>query len=173
MFPVSEKLPETFFLRGADCLGWATWKRGWDLFEADGQTLLDELKKRDLTRQFDFNGAYRYTRMLKLQIAGKTNSWAIRWYASAFIYNKLTLYPGTSLIQHSGNDNTGTNFGTSSFLDVTLSRRPISLGNIDVMENVRVRKIVEDYLRNIKTPLWAGAIAHVNKFLKRSLKKVK
>jgi GT2 family glycosyltransferase len=32
-YPVDEPLPETFFLRGADCWGWATWKRGWELFE--------------------------------------------------------------------------------------------------------------------------------------------
>lgn len=31
MYPVKEKLPETFFLQGADCWGWATWKRGYYL----------------------------------------------------------------------------------------------------------------------------------------------
>ena len=30
-------IPETFFVKGADCWGWATWKRGWDLFELDSQ----------------------------------------------------------------------------------------------------------------------------------------
>ena len=29
MYPVKARLPETFFLRGADCWGWATWRRGW------------------------------------------------------------------------------------------------------------------------------------------------
>jgi len=33
IYPIEAKLPETFFLRGADCWGWATWKRGWDLFD--------------------------------------------------------------------------------------------------------------------------------------------
>ena len=27
LFPVLEHLPETFFIRGADCWGWATWSR--------------------------------------------------------------------------------------------------------------------------------------------------
>jgi len=47
IYPLEQTLPETFFLKGADCWGWATWKRGWDLFESDGQSLLDELKRRN------------------------------------------------------------------------------------------------------------------------------
>jgi GT2 family glycosyltransferase len=54
IYPVRDKLPETFFLRGADCWGWATWKRGWDLFDPDGRKLLEQLQKRNLTRTFDF-----------------------------------------------------------------------------------------------------------------------
>ncbi len=43
IYPV-RRVPETFFLRGADCWGWATWRRGWKLFNSDGQFLLDKLK---------------------------------------------------------------------------------------------------------------------------------
>lgn len=35
IYPVKQVLPETFFLRGADCWGWATWQRGWRLFQPD------------------------------------------------------------------------------------------------------------------------------------------
>jgi GT2 family glycosyltransferase len=35
IYPVKQKLPDTFFLRGADCWGWATWKHGWDIFNPD------------------------------------------------------------------------------------------------------------------------------------------
>ena len=43
VYPVKKKLPEIFFLRGADCFGWATWKRGWDLFQPDGSLLLKKV----------------------------------------------------------------------------------------------------------------------------------
>ncbi len=33
----------TFFLKGADCWGWATWKRAWDLFESNGSLLLNDI----------------------------------------------------------------------------------------------------------------------------------
>ncbi|MFA5385922.1 MAG: glycosyltransferase [Eubacteriales bacterium] len=173
IYPVAEKLPATFFLRGADCWGWGTWKRGWALFEENGQILLDDLKKRHLTRQFDFNGAYRYTRMLKDQITGRNTSWAVRWYASAFLNNRLTLYPGISLVEHIGNDGTGTNFATGDFLDVKLASKPIDIGCIEIKENPVVKKIIEDYLRSIKTPLWRGALNQTKRVLNSTLKNMK
>ena len=49
IYPVKKELPETFFIRGADCWGWATWKRGWDIFEYDGKKLLSILNEKILT----------------------------------------------------------------------------------------------------------------------------
>lgn len=108
VYPIKNEMPETFFIKGADCWGWATWKRGWDLFEADGEKLLNEIINNKLSFEFDFEGTYPYTEMLKGQIKGNNNSWAIRWYASAFLNNKLTLYPGKSLIKNIGFDGSGT-----------------------------------------------------------------
>src|SRR3972149_7058471 len=54
IYPVKVKLPETFFLRGADCWGWATWKRSWVYFEANSYRLLNEIKTRKLEFEFDF-----------------------------------------------------------------------------------------------------------------------
>src|SRR5260370_30670471 len=77
VYPIKEPLPETFFLRGADCWGWATWRRGWELFNSDGRYLLSELRRRGLTQQFDLHGAYRSRKMLKPQIAGANDSLAV------------------------------------------------------------------------------------------------
>jgi hypothetical protein len=135
IYPMKEQLPETFFLKGADCWGWATWKRGWDLFETNGKKLLDELKARKLTREFDFNGSYSYTRMLANHVRGKNNSWAIRWYASAFLKDKLTLYPGISLVKNIGMDASGTHCIPTDMFKADLSDRPIRIERIPVEEN--------------------------------------
>ena len=132
VYPVESALPEAFFLRGADCWGWATWKRGWELFNPDGQYLLDELKRRHLVGEFDFNGTYPFSRMLTRQIQGKNDSWAVRWYASAFLANKLTLYPGRSLVHNIGNDDSGTHSRATARMDGALSHTPINLTNIAV-----------------------------------------
>jgi Glycosyl transferase family 2 len=132
LLPVEKQLPETFFRRGADCWGWGTWRRGWACFNPDGQYLLDELKKRRLTYELDLDGAFPFTEMLKGQIAGKNNSWAIRWHASAFLADKLTLYPGRSLVFNIGHDNSGTHCVADSRFDVDLSESPIKVGAIEV-----------------------------------------
>jgi len=171
IYPVAKRLPSTFFLRGADCLGWGTWKRGWALFEENGQKLLDELERKNLTKLFDFNGAYRYTRMLKDQIAGRNTSWAVRWYAAAFLENRLSLYPGISLVNHIGNDGTGTNFGVSDILDVGLAEKPIQVEPISLVENQQARRIVENYLRSIKTSIAKKIIDYAKDGLPDRLKR--
>lgn len=153
VYPVDQPLPEAFFLTGADCWGWATWRRGWACFNPDGQYLLDELKRRKLIRAFDFNGAYPYSEMLEGQIKGKNDSWAIRWHASAFLAGKLTLYPGRSLVQNVGNDDSGTHCGKSDSLDVELSQTPINLSGIAVESSQDGRYAFEDFFRQQHMPL--------------------
>lgn len=148
-YPTQERLPEAFFLRGADCWGWATWKRGWDLFNPNGIELLDELKKRKLTKEFDFNDSYPYTKMLKNQINGKNDSWAIRWYASAFLADKLTLYPGRSLVHNIGNDNSGRHFGMTTAYDAKLSDQPIDLTGVPIEECKHAKQIIMVYFHAI------------------------
>jgi hypothetical protein len=172
VYPI-KGLPEIFFLRGADCWGWATWKRGWDLFEKDGKKLLDELEKRKLTKLFDFNGAYPYTKMLKDQVEGKVDSWAIRWYASAFIHEKLTLYPGRSLVKHIGD--LGTHIkGNSWWLDVELSEKPIFIKKIPPIEDPQIRKKFENFFFRMKMKSMIYFAKHpmklINKILFRFIK---
>ncbi len=167
IYPVKVKLPETYFLKGADCWGWATWKRGWDLFEGDGQKLLNELKKRKLTKEFDFNSSYPYTKMLKDQIAGHNNSWAIRWYASAFLKNKLTLYPRESLIYNSGFDGSGTHCKIESNSNKTdqVENIKIELKKIEIKENIDAKLAVIYYFKKQKN-LFAKGLRYLKKILK-------
>ena len=147
VYPLKRKLPETFFIRGADCLGWGTWKRGWDLFVEDGQSLLNEIREKRLEKDFDFSGAYPYTKMLEKQAKGVVGSWAIRWYASAFLKGMLTLYPSRSLIFHNGSDGSGTNSADSDEFNVELSMTPITLRKAAVKEDKNARNAIIHYFR--------------------------
>lgn len=146
---VKAAIPETFFLRGADCWGWATWRHGWAHFNPDGQYLLDELKRRKLILAFNFNGAYSFSEMLQRQIKGANDSWAVRWYASAFLADKLTLHPGRSLVQNIGKDGSGTHCGKTSKCDVGLSLAPINLQDIPVVHSRQAAQAVERSLRDL------------------------
>jgi hypothetical protein len=165
VYPVEEKLPNTFFLRGADCWGWATWKRAWHLFQPDGSLLLKRLTESRQTEKFDFEGTYPYTRMLMDQIAGKTNSWAVRWYASAFLENRYTLYPGKSLVSNIGGDGSGTNNGIELLLPAPLNPDPVEIFRIEVCQNEEAYRAFAAFHRKALHPtLW-------NK-IKRKLKTV-
>ena len=147
IYPVQKPLPETFFLRGADCWGWATWKRSWDLFEKNGAKLLSELRQKNLTKKFDFDGCYPYTRMLEDQVAGKNNSWAIRWHASAFLADKLTLYPGKSLVQNIGADGSGTHCADMDQFDNPVSQEKNLLKKIPILENSEAREKIKKFFK--------------------------
>ena len=153
VYPVKIELPEAFFLTGADCWGWATWRRGWDLFNSEGKYLLDELVRRHLIQEFDYNGAYPFLSMLKDQIKGANDSWAIRWHASAFLAGKLTLYPGRSLVHNIGNDSSGTHCGDSDSMDAKLSETKIDLNNFAVEPSQMGREAFENFFRQSQKKL--------------------
>ena len=150
VYPVAPSLPEAFFLRGADCWGWATWQRGWAHFNPDGKALLHELKHRKLLRAFDFDGSYPYSKMLEAQIKGTNDSWAVRWYASAYLANKLTLYPGRSLVHNIGNDSSGTHCGDSNAYDSELGTKRLNLSQVLVAPSSEGRAAFVSFFRRTR-----------------------
>jgi len=152
-YPVNGKLPDTFFIRGADCWGWGTWRRGWANFNPNGTELLKELERKKLTKRFDYDGAYPFTRMLKNQISGKNNSWAIRWGASIFLKNGLMLAPGKSMLINIGLDGTGTHCSFSHDFDSNLYAGKIELSNIPIKESPEARLLIIQYFKRINSPL--------------------
>jgi hypothetical protein len=146
-YPVKDTLPETFFMRGADCWGWATWARSWKNFEPDGQKLLDQLEREGLIHSFDFDGAYSYSGMLRNQIKGRNDSWAVRWHASNFLLQTLTLYPGKSLVNNIGNDGSGTHSSATRAFDHALSNVQIEMQRIPLEESEVARQAFIAYFK--------------------------
>ncbi len=139
-------LPETFFIQYISSWGWATWERAWRLFEPDGQKLLSELRARRLTHRFDFNGRYHFTRMLREQVEGKNHSWAIRWQASLFLADRLSLGVGRTLVVNEGFDGSGTNCGTDDVYASTLYQGRIRVEQLSpVEEDADVREAFGRY----------------------------
>jgi hypothetical protein len=142
--PEIENLPEFFFIRGADCWGWATWKRGWDVFESNGKKLFNDLENRNLLNEFDINGFSPRSRILKDQIEKKNDSWAIRWLASAFLNNKFCLYPRNTLIKNIGLDDSGTNSKHVEWYNPELLNLSIVVKKIKVEECEYANKKIEE-----------------------------
>ena len=160
-YPVAQALPETFFLRGADCWGWATWSRAWSHFEPDGQKLLDALRRERLAQAFDMGGAYPYMKMLANQVAGKNDSWAVRWHASCFLDNMLTLYPGRSLVNNIGTDDSGMHCAKTDEFFQTVSAAPVNMSGIALEASTNAETSFAKYLRKNRS------------FIVRALRKVR
>jgi acetyltransferase-like isoleucine patch superfamily enzyme len=170
-YPIQAKLPDTYFIKGAASWGWATWKRGWDLFEKDGKKLLAEIKERKLTEEFDMHGSIAFTKMLENQVAGRNDSWCIRWHASAFLNDKITLWPGKSMVKNIGFTGEGTHCGCTDVYDVQLNEKPLLINKIPLEENKYAAKQMEKYFRSIKKSYLSRVINKINKLVNLTVKK--
>ena len=165
--PVKEELPETFFLSYASSWGWATWQRAWRIFERDGSKLLNELQDKNFEQRLDFDNSYYFVKMLRNQIKGKNSSWAIRWYTSIVLKNKLCLYPGKSLVRQIGCDGSGTHSSNDDWFDVELSTSPINLIDIPIEESAVARKIYQKFYKSVKLTYWFKIKNLIRKIYKR------
>ena len=165
-FTQDASLPDTFLIKWTGSWGWATWERAWKHFNPNGKELLQELEARKLTYTFDFNGKYGFTRMLRRQIEGKNNSWAIRWNASLFLKDILSLNVGRSLVQNEGFDGSGTNCGGGGLYASHLHLEPLPVHKISpVLENQNARKAFIRYYGRTNS-FWAKAIRRIKRTLK-------
>ena len=165
-FTQDPSLPDTFLIKWTGSWGWATWDSAWKHFNPNGKELLQELEQRGLTYTFDFNGKYGFTRMLRRQIEGKNNSWAIRWNASLFLKDILSLNVGRSLVQNEGFDGSGTNCGGGGLYASNLHLSPLPVPQISpIEENKAARQAFVRYYARTNS-FWAKAIRRIKRTLK-------
>lgn len=117
MYPHKCKLADTFFYPvpypGG---GWATWKRAWQYYNDNTEELYDFWKEK--WNQFDILGANYLSKQLIANHNGTMNTWFVKWYAVIMQQTGLTLYPGKSLTNNIGFDNTATNCSAMTKFDV-------------------------------------------------------
>lgn len=127
--------------------GWATWKRAWHKFDplATGWEALESESL--LRRRFNLYGAYDYATMLRKQMLGQIDSWAIRWYWTVFKANGLTVFPPITLVRNHGFDGSGSH-GSGLLRNFTNTERefPSFVPEMpeDFHEFPRLRKVVFD-----------------------------
>lgn len=90
--------------------GWATWADRWSLM--DWKVSGYEAFTKDEAWQKRFNrGGGDLTNMLRLQMEGQINSWAVRWCFEQSNRDMFTVYPKYSYLGNHGWDGSGTNCG--------------------------------------------------------------
>jgi hypothetical protein len=126
---------DVFLWRVMNCWGWATWVDKWQYFEKDTNKLIDEFTKEDIYK-FSLDGAANFWRQVLANKKGKTNTWAVYWYASIFKQNGFCLNPVQSFVQNIGQDDSGENCSKlNSF----------SSGDLSLNSDIKfIEKIVEN-----------------------------
>lgn len=94
-------LCDSYFLNRGWSWGWATWRDRWNKVDweiSDYNEFIKNIKDQKLFAEggSDLNG------MLKKQMEGNLDSWAIRWFYNQFKVGGLTLYPVKSKIINNG-----------------------------------------------------------------------
>ncbi|MFD2570789.1 hypothetical protein ACFSUS_09110 [Spirosoma soli] len=92
---------DIYFTMRASSWGWATWKDRWNVIDWTVHDYLDfksNSKDRVLFNKMGSDLSF----MLDRQMAGKINSWAIRWCYHQFKHGLYTVYPATSKVLNIG-----------------------------------------------------------------------
>lgn len=138
---------EAFFLPFITSWGWATWKDRWQLFD-ENCAGYDEIKNdKAAIKRFDLDNSYPYFQMLKAQLAGKIDSWAIRWNLTVFIAGGVVLYPSKTLVRNLGFDGSGVHCGVEDSIEKLIDQNNVSSlpSSISVQEEYKGK--VFDFLK--------------------------
>jgi hypothetical protein len=153
MFDLKDKnLPETFFFRAAFSWGWATWARAWNHFEPDVDKLMAQFDKQKIDN-FSINHSMNFWKQMLDFKAGRNNSWAIRWYASVFLNNGLTLNPLHSLVHNIGHDGSGTHSNIENTYQVQIAQKRVKYFPEIIKEDKKAYEAIKYFLRNRKGSL--------------------
>lgn len=119
-FDVSERNGyDAYFAGRTSSWGWGTWKDRWDEFFPNPEDLKEITSDKEKSKQLSTWGND-LPEMMKNQLCGLNDSWAVYW-ALYVIKNKgLCLTPYDSLIENIGMDGTGVHCGTTNLYDVTI-----------------------------------------------------
>jgi len=165
MYPLkSESLPQSFFYRAATSWGWATWASAWAHFEPNIDTLLNQFDAKKKSA-FSIENSMNFWKQMQEFKKGKNNSWAIRWYASIFLKDGLTLNPAQSLVNNIGHDGTGVHSGINDIYNVVINPKPITQFPEIIKENEAAYQTIKNFLSNRK----GNMVSRIKRFVKEKL----
>lgn len=165
MYPLkAQHLPDSFFYRAATSWGWATWDRAWKHFEPDVHKLIKQFDA-PKRKAFSIDNSMNFWKQIKAFKNGKNDSWAIRWYASIFLLNGLTLNPSQSLINNIGHDGSGIHSGMSDIYNVIINPKPIQHFPTAIEEHKEGYEAIKNFLSTRKGTM----MVRIKRFVKEKL----
>lgn len=171
MYDLPDKnLPETFFYRAATSWGWATWARAWKDFEPDIDKLMQQFDKQKI-HWFSIEDTMNFWKQMKQFKSGKNDSWAIRWYASIFLKDGLTLNPSHSLVHNIGHDGSGIHSNNENTYQVQIAKKPVKKFPAEIKEDPKAYQAIKQFLSKRKGNLLQRGLRFLKQFQTRYLVK--
>ncbi|WP_406656578.1 hypothetical protein V7O62_12060 [Methanolobus sp. ZRKC2] len=113
---------DIFFSYRFSSWGWGTWKRAWKNYSRDPH-MLDIIEDSSvIKKKIDRAGLDLYP-MLKRQVNGKLNSWAVFWAVNIIMNDGLSISPVRSRITNIGHDGSGTHCRTDEKYNVQIQNQ--------------------------------------------------
>ncbi|MBL1212461.1 MAG: glycosyltransferase [Ignavibacteriae bacterium] len=164
-FPI--KLPpdcdSIYLAKRASSWGWGTWKNRWEDVDWNLLDFSSFIKNKDMINSFN-KGGKDLTRMLKKQVNGKIDSWAIRWSYHHFKNNAFCIYPKISKVHNIGQDNSGRHsIKTNKYKAILDTEKKFELPDIDLTPNSLITKELQSFFNYT-------LFERVSWFIKRKLK---
>ena len=140
---------DVFISPRASSWGWATWQDRWEKADWQVSDYQYFTNNNTLKQQFNQSGGYDLSLMLKKQMLGKVNSWAIRWTYTHFKNQAFCLYPLKSKIHNIGADKSGTHTPKTQKYAVELSESSYQLPEI-----IPINSLIINNIANFFKPKW-------------------
>lgn len=162
-FPMKslKKYPhDVFYSYRGTSWGWATWLDRWEMTDWDVKDFPKLMSDKEWQKRFN-RGGNDLTQMLKAQMEGRINSWAIRWVFTQSNLEMYTVYPKHSYILNDGCDGSGTHVGNTEEYSTD-----IKYG----VPECRFERLKID--KKIAKEFWYKYSDTLDKKIKRNLKKI-
>ena len=110
---------DVYAMRKGECWGWGTWSDRWQ--DVDWQVSDFDKYFNSLKMRHDFDSLeIGLDSMLCNQVAGRIDSWAVRWLYHLYKHNYFTVYPRFSKTSNNGFDNSGIHCDSTDKYQISL-----------------------------------------------------
>jgi len=147
--------------------GWATWIDRWHKVDWEVAYFAKILNNQKLQEAFN-RGGTDMSGMLKAQMEGRIDSWAIRFDYSLFKNNCFNIRPIRSLVKHIGSDNSGTH---SSTVDEKILAVNLDDNFMPKIEAVEPNKTILKNFRKVFDPQRQTPRYSIKRFIGKVLKR--
>ena len=116
--------------------GWGTWSRVWERIDWTASGAERLARDRGMRHAFNREGNDRYDR-LRRQLAGRIDSWSIRFGLSLFLQGMGTVYPAVNRVANIGYDGTGIHSGVGTPKNEAIAEAAYRLKSLSIIPDIQ------------------------------------